>query len=104
MHVNRSHLRWTFEDFIMGMHDWFVHPSTMQDMHQNFLCAKYTLETGIQGYYDVLMDHAYNIAVHPDGYQLMERFLCGIPADICESMGCPLRLILSMILLHVSRW
>ena len=41
---------------------------------------------GVQGYYDTLMDHAQNMVIFPDDYQVMERFLSGIPEDIRDKL------------------
>jgi len=70
----------------MGLYNQFVQPSTMQDMHKEFLSTTYNAATGIQGYYDILMDHAQNMVIFPDDYQVMERFLNGIPDDIQEKV------------------
>jgi hypothetical protein len=86
VNVHRACLRWTFEEVIMGLYNRFVQPSTMQDVHKEFLSASYNATTGIQGYYDILMDHAQNMVIYPDDYQIMERFLNGIPDDIQEKV------------------
>jgi len=86
VNVHRARLRWTFEEVIMGLYDQFVQPSTMQDAHKEFLSASYNAATGIQGYYDILMDHAQNMVIYPDDYQIMERFLNGILDDIREKV------------------
>ena len=54
----------------------------MQDTQKGFLNAMYSAATGIQGYYNILMDHAQNMVIQPDEYQVMDRFLHGIPEDI----------------------
>ena len=41
---------------------------------------------GIQGYYDTPMDHAQNMVIWPDDYQVMDRFLAGIPEDIQDEV------------------
>ena len=54
-----------------------------------YLCtslATYNAATGIQGYYDILIDHAQNMVIFPDAYQIMERFLSGILEDIRENI------------------
>ena len=86
VNVHRTHLRWTFEEVIMGLYDQFVQSSTMQDACKKFLSTSYNTATGIQGYYDILMDHAQNLVIYPDDYQIMERFLNGIPDDIQEKV------------------
>ena len=86
INVHRAHLCWTFEEVIMGLYDQFVQPSTMQDMYKEFLSASYNSATSIQGYYDILMDHAQNMVIYPDDYQIMEHFLNGIPDDIWEKV------------------
>ena len=70
----------------MGLYDRFVQPSTMQDVRKEFLSASYNAATSIQGYYDILMDHAQNMVIYPDNYQIMEHFLNGIPDDIREKV------------------
>jgi hypothetical protein len=58
----------------------------MQDACKEFLNATYSATTGIQGYYDILMDHAQNMVIRPDEYQVMDRFLHGIPEDIRDEV------------------
>jgi hypothetical protein len=84
--VRRSRLHWTFEEVIIGLYDRFVQPSTMQDARKDFKDATYSTATGIQGYYDILMDHAQNMVIYPDDYQVMEKFLSGIPDDIRDKI------------------
>jgi len=84
--VKREKLSWAFEEVILGLYDRFVHPSTMQDAQKEFLCAKYKAETGVQGFYDNIMDHAQNMAVHPNEYQIMEVFLKGVPTTIRDKI------------------
>ena len=77
---------WSFEKVVVGLYDRFIHPSTMQDVHAAFFTACYFEDKGIQGFYDALVDHAQNMAVYPDAYQIVETFLRGIPTYICECM------------------
>jgi hypothetical protein len=58
----------------------------MQDAQKDFKDASYSVSTGIQGYYDILMDHAQNMVIYPDDYQVMEKFLSGIPDDIQDKI------------------
>ena len=58
----------------------------MQDAREEFLCAQYKASTGIQGFYDSIMDHAQNMAIYPDAYQIMDMFLKGIPATIHDKV------------------
>jgi hypothetical protein len=58
----------------------------MQDARAAFFAAHYSEEKGIQGFYDSLVDHAQNMAVYPDAYQIVEMFLRGTPAYIHEHM------------------
>ena len=48
--------------------------------------AKYTPETGVQGFYDTLMDYAQNMVIYPDDYQIMDKFMRGIPSDIRDKV------------------
>lgn len=86
LHVNRARQDWTFEDVIVGLYDRFVHPSTMQDAREDFRIAKYSAETGVQGYYDTLRDHAQDMMVYPDNYTLIDTFLKGIPEYMRERL------------------
>jgi hypothetical protein len=51
----------------------------MQDACSTFFTAHYSEDKGIQGFYDILEDHAQNMAMYPDAYQIVEMFLKGIP-------------------------
>jgi len=86
INVHHAQLRWTFEEVIMGLYDQFVQPSTMQDVCKEFLSALYNPATGIQGCYNILMDHAQNMVIYPNDYQIMEHFLNGILDDIWEKV------------------
>jgi aspartate/glutamate racemase len=56
----------------------------MQDACKAFLATKFTTETGVQGFYDTLLDHTHNMAVYPDDYLIMETFLRGIHESLCQ--------------------
>jgi hypothetical protein len=86
VNVHRSQLVWTFEQVIIGLYDRFIHPSMMQDAHSAFFAANYSEDKGIQGFFDILVDHAQNMAVYPDAYQIVETFLKGIPSYIRDRM------------------
>jgi hypothetical protein len=58
----------------------------MQDACAAFFTACYSEEKGIQGFYNSLVDHAQNMAVYPDTYQIVETFLWGTPTYIYECM------------------
>ena len=58
----------------------------MQDVCTAFFAAPYFKDKGIQGFFDVLVDHAQNMVVYPYAYQIVETFLRGIPSYICEHM------------------
>ena len=75
-----------FEEVIIGLYNQFIQPSTMQDSHKEFLEASYSVTTGIQGYYDTLMDHVQNMIIWPDDYQVMDRFLAEIPENIWDEV------------------
>src|SRR5277367_1031736 len=80
--VNRAKLDWSFEEVILALYNRFVHASTMQDAREGFRKAKYSPATGVQGFYDTLMDHAQSMAVYPDEYSILEAFLEGIPESM----------------------
>jgi len=84
--VKQEKLSWTFEEVILGLYNRFMHPSTMQDAWKEFLCAKYKAETGVQGFHDNIMDHAQNMAVHPDEYQIIEVFIKGVLTTIRDKL------------------
>ena len=58
----------------------------MQDAHATFFAARYSKDKGIQGFFDVLVDHVQNMVVYPNAYQIVETFLRGIPSYIRECM------------------
>ena len=73
--------QWAFEEVIIGLYDCFIYPSSLQDACAAFFTAKYSAETGVQGFYDTLVDHAQNMAEYPDNYTMMEKFIMGLPAQ-----------------------
>jgi hypothetical protein len=58
----------------------------MQDARSAFFAANYSEDKGIQGFFDILVDHAQNMAVYPDAYQIVETFLKGVPSYIRDRM------------------
>lgn len=73
---------WTFCDVITGLYDRFILPTSMQDAREAFRNVRYTVALGVQGYYDLLIEHAQNMAVFPDDYTLLEEFMSGLPDAI----------------------
>jgi hypothetical protein len=49
----------------------------MQDVKENFRKTRYTTATGVQGFYNALLEHAQNMAIYPDSYTIMEEFMGG---------------------------
>jgi hypothetical protein len=86
VHVNRSQIYWSFEEVILGLYDRFTHPTTMQDARDAYTSTKYSPQLGIQGFYDTLIDHAQNMSVYPDPYNIMDTFLRGLPKDMRTKM------------------
>ena len=58
----------------------------MQDTCVAFFTARYGKEKSVQGFYDALVDHAHNMAIYPDDYQIIETFLKGLPSFMRELM------------------
>jgi hypothetical protein len=58
----------------------------MQDARSTFFAANYSEDKGIQGSFDILVNHAQNMAVYPNAYQIVETFLKGVPSYICDHM------------------
>ena len=83
---NRSITYWTFCDVIKGLYDWFIHASSMQDAREGFRRVSYSTATGIQTFYDSLLDHAQNMSVLPDDYTILEQFLAGLPSWMASKM------------------
>jgi hypothetical protein len=73
---------WTFEQVITGLYDWFVHSTTMQEARDVYYTAHYSAQLGVQGFYDILCDHAQNMSVYPNTYNLMDTFLHGLPKEM----------------------
>jgi hypothetical protein len=86
IHTNRTQPDWKFEQVITGLYDRFVHATTMQEARDTYATARYTSQLGIQGFYDTLIDHAQNMSVYPDAYNIMDTFLKGIPSEMRVEM------------------
>lgn len=86
MNPRRPQQQWTLFDVVMGLYDWFVQASSMQDAQDAFHQAQYTAKTGVQGFYDTLIEHAQNMYVYPDEYTLRDKFLDGLPSEMAESL------------------
>ena len=59
-----------FKDVLIGLYDQFVSPSTMQDAQEAFRSMVYKNSIGVQGFYDILLEHAHNMVVYPDLYTI----------------------------------
>jgi hypothetical protein len=86
IHTNRTQPDWKFEQVITGLYNRFVHATTMQEARDAYATARYTSQLGIQGFYDTLIDHAQNMSVYPDAYNIMDTFLKGIPSEMHVEM------------------
>ncbi|GLB37195.1 putative DNA RNA polymerase [Lyophyllum shimeji] len=84
--VNRTKGDWTFEEVILGLYDRFVHPSTMQDARDDFNAVRYSEDTGVQGLYDALVDHAQNMAVDTSNWTFLDKFVRALPQDIRKAL------------------
>jgi hypothetical protein len=42
--------------------------------------VKYSAALGVQGFYDVLLEHVQNMAIYPDSYTILEEFMGGPPS------------------------
>ena len=80
--VMRRKVNWTFEEVITGLFDRFILPTSMQDASEQFYSTTYTQENGVQGFYDELLDHAQNMAEHPNERTIRDVFVRGLPARI----------------------
>jgi hypothetical protein len=78
--VMRRKVNWTFEEVITGLFDRFILPTSMQDASEQFYSTTYTQENGVQGFYDELLDHAQNMAEHPNERTIRDVFVRGLPA------------------------
>ncbi|KAG6881097.1 hypothetical protein C0995_003061, partial [Termitomyces sp. Mi166 len=58
----------------------------MQEAHEAFKTAVYDARTGVQTFYDKLVDHAQNMAMYLDEFTIQETFLDGIPAEMCHAL------------------
>jgi hypothetical protein len=50
------------------------------------VAAKYSSELGIQGFYNTIIDHAQNMSVYPNAYNIMDTFLRGLPKEMHTKM------------------
>jgi len=81
LNSKRTVVYWTFCDAITALYLRFVHPSTMHEARESFRSVKYTHELGIQGYFDLLVEHGMNMVVFPDQQTILDEFLKGIPQE-----------------------
>jgi hypothetical protein len=58
----------------------------MQEARDAYYTACYSAQLSVQGFYDTLCDHAQNMSVYPDAYNLMDTFLCGLPKEMQSEM------------------
>ncbi|XP_006459414.1 hypothetical protein AGABI2DRAFT_116393 [Agaricus bisporus var. bisporus H97] len=84
--VNRTKYDRTFESVIHAFYDRFVMSTSMHDAREGLKRIRYNSRTGIQGFYDAIMDKAQCMTVHPDDYSLIETFLEGLPEDMRKEL------------------
>ncbi|KAG6895632.1 hypothetical protein C0992_000285 [Termitomyces sp. T32_za158] len=80
LHTNRDKHDWTFKD------NQFVNAATMQEACEAFQTAVYDAQTSVQTFYDDLVGHAQNMAVHLDEFTIQETFQDGIPAEMWRTL------------------
>ncbi|EKM82274.1 hypothetical protein AGABI1DRAFT_89140 [Agaricus bisporus var. burnettii JB137-S8] len=80
--VDQSKFDWTFEDALCALYDQFILPIMMHEARVGLCQVRYSSSLGVQGFFDVLMDYAQQMTIHPDDYTLIEKFLEGIPDDM----------------------
>jgi hypothetical protein len=54
----------------------------MQEARDAYYTARYSTQLGVQGFYDTLCNHAQNMLVYPNAYNLMDTFLDGLPKEM----------------------
>ncbi|KAG6887880.1 hypothetical protein C0995_012002 [Termitomyces sp. Mi166 len=60
----------------------------MQDAQDAFHDAMYIVSEGVQGFYDILLDHAQDMAIYLDEFTIQECFLEGIPFHMLVVLIC----------------
>ena len=70
---------WTYCDMMTGLYDRYILPTSTHDAWESFRKVRYTTALGVQGFYDVLVEQAQNMAIFPDDYTMLEEFLNGLP-------------------------
>lgn len=58
----------------------------MQDARENLNKVEYSRKDGIQGLYDIMLEHAGGMAVFPDDYSMLSIFLDKIPTPIMSEL------------------
>ena len=53
--VTDNAMLWTFREVVIGLYDQFVHPSAMEDAHQDLKQVEYTPVKGVQEVYDEML-------------------------------------------------
>ena len=75
-------VHWTFCDVITVLYARFVLSSMMHEARESFWNVRYTTLSGVQEFYDELVQHGSNMAMYPDQHTLLEEFLKGIPQEM----------------------
>jgi hypothetical protein len=84
--VDRTRYDWTFEDALCALYDRFILPTMMHEARAGLKQARYNSSTGVQAFYDALIDYVQQMMTHPDDYTLIEKFLEGIPDDMRKDL------------------
>jgi len=79
--VTDNAMLWTFEEVVIGLYNQFMHPSVMEDAHQDLEQVEYMPEKGVQGVYNKMLMHAHNMSETPDNHTLVKSFLTALPLD-----------------------
>jgi len=79
--VTDDAMLWTFEEVVIRLYDQFVHPSAMEDAHQDLEQVEYMPEKEVQGVYDEMLMHACNMSETPDNHTLVKLFLTVLLLD-----------------------
>ncbi|KAJ7711063.1 hypothetical protein B0H16DRAFT_1480614 [Mycena metata] len=84
--IQRPKKKWTHLQMILGLFDYFIDTSCVQQVTTEFWEAKFSAEIGAAGFYHELVTKANRMVKKPDSYTFKNHFIEELPAPMVRHL------------------
>ncbi|KAJ7711874.1 hypothetical protein B0H16DRAFT_1744739 [Mycena metata] len=84
--IQRPKKKWTHLQMILGMFDYFIDTSCVQEATEQFWNAKFSAEIGAAGFYHELVTKANRMVKKPDSYTFNNHYISKLPAPMVKHL------------------